>query len=132
MGRLSSADGCSKELRLTSRRSVTACRHLTLKAFYDSGIYNCVSEIMWLWGGFIQVGVASSPRGGRGSLVCGGRCLIARSSLMPWHWLFRLGLKDLDGCLSNISGALSQTDLKCCVTDCGGLFQNLVGQLDLF
>lgn len=78
-------------------------------------------------GGLIPVGVAF-----RVSLACGGRCLIASCSLMPWHWLFRLGLKDLDGCLSNISGDLSQTDRKCCVTNCGGLSQNVVGQLDLF
>lgn len=49
MGRLSSADGYGKEPRLTSRRSVTACRHLTSKAFYDSAIHNCVWEIMWIY-----------------------------------------------------------------------------------
>lgn len=85
--------------------------------------------------GFIQVGVVSSPPspgGGRVSLVCGGRCLIASCSLMPWHWLLKLGLEDLDSRLSSISGDLSHTDLKCSVTNCGGIFQNLVGQLDLF
>lgn len=81
-------------------------------------------------GGFIQVVLHPPPRGGR--VVCGGRCLIASCSLMPWHWLFKLGLRNLDGRLSNISADLSRTDLKCCVTNCGGLFQNLVGQPGLF
>lgn len=83
-------------------------------------------------GGFIQVGVAFLPHGGRVSLVCGGRCLIASCSLIPWHWLFKLGLEDLEGRLSNINEDLSQTDLKCCVTNCNGLFQNFLGQVALY
>lgn len=87
---------------------------------------------MTLGGGFIQVGVAFLPHDGRVSLVCGGRCLIARCSLIPWHWLSKLGLEDLEGRLPNINEDVSQTDRKCRVTNRDGLFQNLVGQVDLF
>lgn len=96
------------------------------------------SNLLWCFGdnvtlgGFIQVGVASSPHGGRVSLVCGRRCLIASCSLIPWHWLFKLGMKDLEGRLSNINKDMRQTDLKCSVTNCNGIFHNLVGQVNLF
>lgn len=45
MGRLSSADGDSKEL-------CHAVPPSYFQAFSDPAIHNCVSEIMWLlWGG---------------------------------------------------------------------------------
>lgn len=74
-------------------------------------------------GGFIQVGVASSSPWRQGGVWW---------EVFDCELLFNALALAVQTGLSNISADLSRTDLKCCVTNCGGLFQNLVGQPGLF